>query len=113
MAVMSFAPAADMQRTIQRSNALPTMIRPYSNSDNSALVSETRCSDETILVGWRDMVFTQDNGEKSVAYGDIFHRFAQILIDKLSINYQQCTFLTWHRAGCPRSTNGKPQHDTT
>lgn len=52
---MSFAPAADMQRTIQRLNALPAMMSPYSSSDSSALESETRCSDDTILVAGRFM----------------------------------------------------------
>jgi hypothetical protein len=46
---MSFSPAAAMQRTIQRLNALLTTIRPNSNSDNSALCSDTRCDDETIF----------------------------------------------------------------
>ena len=38
-----------MQRTIQRLKALLTTIRPNSNSDSSALRSDTRCDEETIF----------------------------------------------------------------
>src|SRR3546814_1261699 len=39
-------PAAAMQRTIQRLKACVVMVRPNSNSDSSALRSETRRSEE-------------------------------------------------------------------
>jgi hypothetical protein len=62
---MSFTPAADMQRTIHRLKALPAMISAYSNSESSALASETRCSEETIFVGLRDMAGARNGGLES------------------------------------------------
>src|SRR6185437_3778959 len=66
IAVMSLSPAADMQRTIHRLKALPAMISAYSSSDSSALVSETRCSDETILVGWRGITKSPEGQDERV-----------------------------------------------
>src|SRR5450830_1483035 len=45
---MSFMPAAEMQRTIKRFNALFAMIMPNSNSLNSLLLPEARCNEDTI-----------------------------------------------------------------
>src|SRR5579872_3512376 len=91
IAVMSFSPAADMQRTIHRLNALPAMMSAYSSSDSSALVSDTRCSEETILVGWRDMVkiLEKQDGKVSGVYDEpsIPGSLAKTLIDKLLIFY--------------------------
>jgi hypothetical protein len=47
--VMSLTPAADMQRAIQRLNALPAIINAYSSSDNSTLRSEAKCAEDRIL----------------------------------------------------------------
>src|SRR5271169_6712944 len=45
--VRSLSPAAAMQRTTQRLNALLEMIRPNSNSESCWLLGDTRCADET------------------------------------------------------------------
>src|SRR4051812_17229885 len=45
---MSFMPAAEMQRTIQRLKALLAMIMPNSNSLNSLLLPDARCNDDTM-----------------------------------------------------------------
>src|SRR6266568_1274039 len=90
MAVMSLSPAADMQRTIQRLNALPAMMSAYSSSDSSALVSDTRCSEETILVGWRGMkILGKQDRKVSRVYDErsIHGSLAQMLIEKLLIFY--------------------------
>jgi hypothetical protein len=62
----------------------------YSNSESSALDSETRCSDETILVGWRDMADNPVVGDRKgkAAWREcncsVFSvRLAKTLIDNL------------------------------
>jgi hypothetical protein len=67
------------------------MISAYSSSDSSALVSDTRCSDETILVGWRDI--TKSLGSQDEKVSGVYDErpapgsLAKTLIGKLLIFY--------------------------
>lgn len=40
-----------MQRTTHRLKALPAIIKPNSNSDNSTLLGDTKCDDDTKSCG--------------------------------------------------------------